>query len=102
MKKMAAAQWSHMNWLRSLLGLAGVLFSFKSPDTYYMRRWRHEGAKGIRSPILLVFNFLFLATTPVPIAAQNDLRGNCFLEVILARLFCVVLALGGRIRLWAI
>ena len=25
----ASAQWSHMNWLRSLLGLGGVLFSFK-------------------------------------------------------------------------
>jgi hypothetical protein len=31
----AAAQWSHMNWLRSLLGLAGVLSSFKGLDTYY-------------------------------------------------------------------
>jgi hypothetical protein len=31
----AAAQWSHMNWLRSLLGLAGVLFSFKGLDHYY-------------------------------------------------------------------
>jgi Anthrone oxygenase len=31
----ASAQWSHMNWLRSLLGLAGVLFSFKGLDTYY-------------------------------------------------------------------
>jgi anthrone oxygenase-like protein len=34
----AAAQWSHMNWLRSLLGLAGVLFSFKGLDTYYDTR----------------------------------------------------------------
>ena len=33
--KMAAAQWIHMNWLRSLLGLIGVLFSFKGLDTYY-------------------------------------------------------------------
>jgi Anthrone oxygenase len=33
--KAAAAQWSHMNWLRSLLGLVGVLFSFKGLDTYY-------------------------------------------------------------------
>jgi hypothetical protein len=31
----ASAQWSAMNWLRSLLGLAGVLFSFKGLDTYY-------------------------------------------------------------------
>ena len=31
----ASAQWSHMNWLRSLLGLGGVLFSFKGLDTYY-------------------------------------------------------------------
>ena len=31
----AALQWSHMNWLRTLLGLAGVLFSFKGLDTYY-------------------------------------------------------------------
>jgi hypothetical protein len=34
----ASAQWSAMNWLRSLLGLAGVLFSFKALDTYYVRR----------------------------------------------------------------
>ena len=34
----ASAQWSAMNWLRSLLGLAGVLFSFKGLDTYYARR----------------------------------------------------------------
>jgi len=31
----ASAQWSAMNWIRSLLGLAGVLFSFKGLDTYY-------------------------------------------------------------------
>jgi len=31
----ASAQWSAMNWLRSLLGLAGVLFSLKGLDTYY-------------------------------------------------------------------
>jgi len=36
--RMAAAQWSHMNWLRSLLGLVGVLFSFKGLDTYYKSR----------------------------------------------------------------
>jgi Domain of unknown function (DUF1772) len=34
----ASAQWSAMNWLRSLLGLAGVLFSFKGLETYYARR----------------------------------------------------------------
>ena len=33
--KMAAAQWIHMNWLRSSLGLIGVLFSFKGLDAYY-------------------------------------------------------------------
>jgi hypothetical protein len=33
--KVAAAQWSHVNWLRSLLGLVGVLSSFKGLDTYY-------------------------------------------------------------------
>jgi len=33
--KAAAAQWSRMNWLRTVLGLAGVLFSFKGLDTYY-------------------------------------------------------------------
>jgi hypothetical protein len=31
----ASVQWSLMNWLRSLLGLAGILFSFKGVDTYY-------------------------------------------------------------------
>ena len=31
----AAAEWSHMNWLRTLLGLIGVLFSFKGLDAYY-------------------------------------------------------------------
>ena len=31
----ASAQWSAMNWIRSLLGLAGVLFSFKGLNTYY-------------------------------------------------------------------
>ena len=36
--RMAADQWSHMNWLRSLLGLGGVLFSFKGLDTYYKSR----------------------------------------------------------------
>ena len=34
----ASAQWSAMNWLRSLLGLAGVLFSFKGLDVYYGTR----------------------------------------------------------------
>jgi hypothetical protein len=36
--RIASAQWSAMNWLRSLLGLAGVLFSFKGLDTYYATR----------------------------------------------------------------
>ena len=31
----ASVQWSLMNWLRSLLGLAGILFSFKGLDVYY-------------------------------------------------------------------
>jgi len=31
----AVAEWSHMNWLRSLLGFIGVLFSFKALDTCY-------------------------------------------------------------------
>src|SRR5205809_7998528 len=34
----ASAQWSAMNWLRSLFGLAGVLFSFKGLDAYYETR----------------------------------------------------------------
>ena len=34
----ASAQWSAMNWLRLLLGLSGVLFSFKGLDTYYTTR----------------------------------------------------------------
>jgi hypothetical protein len=33
--KVAATEWSRMNWLRSLLGFVGVLFSFKGLDTYY-------------------------------------------------------------------
>ena len=33
--RMAAAQWSYMNWFRSLLGLVGVLFSFKGLDAHY-------------------------------------------------------------------
>jgi hypothetical protein len=31
----AAAEWSHMNWLRTLLGLIGAFSSFKGLDTYY-------------------------------------------------------------------
>ena len=31
----AARQWTLMNWARTLLGLAGVLFSFKGLDIYY-------------------------------------------------------------------
>ena len=34
----ASAQWSHMNWFRSLLGLGGVLISFKGLDIYYKNR----------------------------------------------------------------
>ena len=34
----ASAQWGAMNWLRSFLGLAGVLFSFKGLDAYYAAR----------------------------------------------------------------
>ena len=34
----ASSQWSAMNWFRSLLGLVGVLFSFKGLDTYYATR----------------------------------------------------------------
>jgi hypothetical protein len=33
--KAAATEWKHMNWLRSVLGLVGVLFSFKGLDAYY-------------------------------------------------------------------
>ena len=33
--RVASAQWRQMNWLRSLLGCVGVLFSFKGLDTYY-------------------------------------------------------------------
>src|SRR5205823_13967708 len=38
----ASAQWSAMNWLRSLLGLAGVLFSFKGLDVYYGTRRKNK------------------------------------------------------------
>jgi Domain of unknown function (DUF1772) len=38
--RVAWTQWSQVNWLRSLLGLAGVLFSFKGLDTYYRLRGR--------------------------------------------------------------
>jgi hypothetical protein len=31
----ALSQWKDMNWLRSLLGLVGILFSFKGLDTFY-------------------------------------------------------------------
>jgi len=33
----AAAEWSNMNWIRTLLGLVGVFLSFKGFDTYYER-----------------------------------------------------------------
>jgi hypothetical protein len=31
----AASQWRHMNWLRTVLGFAPVLLSFKGLDSYY-------------------------------------------------------------------
>jgi hypothetical protein len=34
----AVSQWSQMNWLRTLLGLTGVLSSFKGLDTFYKIR----------------------------------------------------------------
>jgi len=34
----AAAQWSQMNWIRTLLGLVGLSSSFKGLDTYYRTR----------------------------------------------------------------
>ncbi|PYK61308.1 MAG: hypothetical protein DME43_02695 [Verrucomicrobia bacterium] len=34
----ASAQWRAVNWVRVLLGLAGVLFSFKGLDTFYGTR----------------------------------------------------------------
>ncbi|HEY2627374.1 MAG TPA: DUF1772 domain-containing protein [Candidatus Udaeobacter sp.] len=36
--RVAVAEWSHTNWLRSLLGFIGVLFSFKGVDIYYALR----------------------------------------------------------------
>ena len=36
--RVTVAQWRHMNWLRTLLGFIGVLFSFKGLDTYYAIR----------------------------------------------------------------
>lgn len=33
--RVALAQWRLMNWVRSLLGFAGLLFSFKGLDIYY-------------------------------------------------------------------
>lgn len=33
--KTALSQWEVMQWVRSLLGLAGILFSFKGLDSYY-------------------------------------------------------------------
>jgi hypothetical protein len=36
----AAAARSRMNWLRSLLELVGVLFSFKGLDSYYQTEKR--------------------------------------------------------------
>jgi Domain of unknown function (DUF1772) len=36
--KAAATEWSRVNWLRTLLGLIGVLFSFKGLDNFYAAR----------------------------------------------------------------
>ncbi|HWW40007.1 DUF1772 domain-containing protein [Pedobacter sp.] len=33
--KAALSQWKDMNWIRSFLGLAGILFTFKGLDTFY-------------------------------------------------------------------
>lgn len=33
--KTALSQWKNMNWLRTLLGLAGVIFTLKGLDTFY-------------------------------------------------------------------
>ncbi|MGN6532168.1 MAG: DUF1772 domain-containing protein, partial [Ginsengibacter sp.] len=33
--KTALSQWKNMNWLRTFLGLAGVLFSIKAVDRFY-------------------------------------------------------------------
>ncbi|HEY2720829.1 MAG TPA: DUF1772 domain-containing protein [Chitinophagaceae bacterium] len=33
--KVASAEWNNMNWIRSLLGLAGILCSFRAVDHYY-------------------------------------------------------------------
>ena len=33
--KAASSQWSAMNWVRTLLGLLGILCSIKALDTYY-------------------------------------------------------------------
>jgi hypothetical protein len=33
--KTALLQWRTVNWLRSLLGLVGILFTFKGLDTFY-------------------------------------------------------------------
>jgi hypothetical protein len=36
--KTALSQWKNMNWLRTLLGLTGVMFSIKALDTFYKIR----------------------------------------------------------------
>jgi len=33
--KTALSQWKSMNWVRSFIGLAGILFTFKGLDTFY-------------------------------------------------------------------
>jgi len=47
--RMAAAQWTHMNWLRSLLGLTGVLFSFKGPRRLLQGQKRNAKSSGTKS-----------------------------------------------------
>ena len=39
----ASAEWSRMNWFRSLLGFAAVVFSFKGLDTSYNRKTSSAG-----------------------------------------------------------
>ncbi|MDG3581847.1 DUF1772 domain-containing protein [Galbibacter pacificus] len=36
--KKVLVEWQNMNWLRSFLGLTGILFSFKGLDSYYKIR----------------------------------------------------------------
>ena len=38
----AASQWSHINWVRTFLGLTGVLVSLKGLDAYYNNQVSHK------------------------------------------------------------